>query len=172
MSNIDSPNSRARASDATTAKTRGAQDRIEGTLEQILFANDENGYAVAIVERSDDDGARARVTVVGSLAGLEVGSTIRAAGRFENHPRYGKQFKIEDFETLRPANLGALERYLSHEIKGVGPGSRARSSNISAKRWARSWTIRPINCARCGVSRAWWSRGSRRPGTTRPDFAS
>jgi len=121
VSNIDSPNSRPLAQDATAAKARGAQERIEGTLEQILFANDENGYAVAIVERSDDDGARARVTVVGSLAGLEVGSTIRAAGRFENHPRYGKQFKIEDFETLRPANLGALERYLSHEIKGVGP---------------------------------------------------
>ncbi|MFI5353250.1 MAG: ATP-dependent RecD-like DNA helicase [Candidatus Binatales bacterium] len=121
MSNIDSQNSRHLAQDATAAKARGAQERIEGTLEQILFANDENGYAVAIVERSDDDGARARVTVVGSLAGLEVGSTIRAAGRFENHPRYGKQFKIEDFETLRPANLGALERYLSHEIKGVGP---------------------------------------------------
>ncbi len=111
----------APASNAPAAKARDAQDRIEGTLEQILFANDENGYAVAIVERSDDDGARARVTVVGSLAGLEVGSTIRAAGRFETHPRYGKQFKIEDFETLRPANLGALERYLSHEIKGVGP---------------------------------------------------
>jgi len=121
VSNIDSQNSRARSPDATLAKARDAQDRIEGTLEQILFANDENGYAVAIIERSDDDGARARVTVVGSLAGLEVGSTIRAAGRFENHPRYGKQFKIEDFETLRPANLGALERYLSHEIKGVGP---------------------------------------------------
>ncbi len=122
MSTLDSQTPRQPpAPDATAAKVRDAQERIEGTLEQILFANDESGYAVAVVERSDDDGARARVTVVGSLAGLEVGSTIRAAGRFENHPRYGKQFKIEDFETLRPANLGALERYLSHEIKGVGP---------------------------------------------------
>ncbi len=96
-------------------------ERIEGTLEQILFANDENGYGVAIIERSDDGGARVRVTVVGSLAGLEIGSTIRAAGRFESHPRYGKQFKVEDFETLRPAGVGALERYLASEIKGVGP---------------------------------------------------
>ena len=59
--------------------------------------------------------------MVGSLAGVEVGSTIRASGRFETHPRYGKQFKVEDFETLRPASVGALERYLSSEIKGIGP---------------------------------------------------
>jgi exodeoxyribonuclease V alpha subunit len=102
---------------ADSAQTGG---RIEGTLDQILYINEQNGYAVAVVERLDDGDTHERVTVVGSLAGLEIGSTIRAAGRFETHPRYGRQFKIEDFETLRPAGVGALERYLSSEIKGVG----------------------------------------------------
>ena len=107
--------------DAAAARNPNAPDAIEGTLDQILFANDENGYAVAIVRVYSGEGDAHDVTVVGSLAGLEVGSTIRAAGRYETHPRYGKQFKVADFETLRPASVGALERYLSHEIKGVGP---------------------------------------------------
>ena len=69
---------------------------------------------------------RRRVTVVGSLAGLEIGAGLRLRGRFEKHPRYGEQFRVEDFETVRPAGVAALERYLASEIKGVGPALARR----------------------------------------------
>ncbi|HYR78841.1 MAG TPA: ATP-dependent RecD-like DNA helicase, partial [Candidatus Dormibacteraeota bacterium] len=36
------------------------------------------------------------------------------------HPRFGEQFHVVDFETLRPAGAVAIERYLASEIKGVG----------------------------------------------------
>jgi exodeoxyribonuclease V alpha subunit len=99
-----------------------AAELIEGTLDQILYVNERNDYVVAIIECTDDGNATGkRVTVVGSLGALEIGSTIRASGRFEKHPRYGEQFRIADFEITRPASLAALERYLSAEIKGVGP---------------------------------------------------
>jgi exodeoxyribonuclease V alpha subunit len=58
--------------------------------------------------------------VVGNLAGLEIGAGLRLSGRFEKHPRYGEQFRVEDFEISRPAGVAALERYLASEIKGVG----------------------------------------------------
>ncbi|MGA2410915.1 MAG: ATP-dependent RecD-like DNA helicase [Candidatus Binataceae bacterium] len=102
---------------------------IEGTLDQLLFVNEANGYAVAVVERSDDDGARGRITVVGDLSGVEIGSGLRLTGRFEKHPRYGDQFKVDAFETLRPAGVAALERYLASEIKGVGPALARRILN-------------------------------------------
>ncbi len=98
---------------------------IEGTLDQLLFVNEKSGYAVAVLERSDED-LRRRVTVVGSLAGLDVGAGLRLRGRFERHPKYGEQFRVEDFETVRPASVAALERYLAGEIKGVGPALARR----------------------------------------------
>ncbi len=94
---------------------------VEGTLDQILYINEESGYVVAVVELSDAAEARRRITVVGELGTIEIGAGLRLSGRFEKHPRYGEQFRVVDFETLRPAGVNALERYLASEIKGVGP---------------------------------------------------
>ncbi|MGH7932074.1 MAG: SF1B family DNA helicase RecD2 [Candidatus Binataceae bacterium] len=99
---------------------------LEGTLEQILYVNETSGYVVAVMEQSDDDGARRRLTVVGNLGSPEVGSGLRLHGHFEKHPRYGEQFRVIDFETIRPASVAALERYLASEIKGVGPAFARR----------------------------------------------
>jgi len=99
---------------------------LEGTFEQVLYVNEASGYSVAVVECDSADGVRRRVTVVGNLAGIEIGAGIRAQGRIEKHPRYGEQFRVADFETVRPASVGAIERYLASEIKGVGPALAKR----------------------------------------------
>ncbi|MBF6559430.1 MAG: ATP-dependent RecD-like DNA helicase [Candidatus Binataceae bacterium] len=99
---------------------------VEGTLDQLLYVNEASGYVVAVVERSDDQGARSRITVVGNFGAVEIGAGLRLSGRFEKHPRYGEQFRVEDFETVRPAGVNALERYLASEIKGVGPAIARR----------------------------------------------
>jgi exodeoxyribonuclease V alpha subunit len=99
---------------------------VEGTLDQILYVNEASDYAVAVVETADEAGARQRVVVVGKLGAIEIGAGLRLTGRFEKHPRYGDQFRVEDFETVRPAGVAALERYLASEIKGVGPALAGR----------------------------------------------
>jgi exodeoxyribonuclease V alpha subunit len=101
-------------------------ETIEGTLDHLLYVNEQNGYAVAVLAVSGANGELTRVTVVGDLSGVEVGSTIRAQGRRERHPKFGDQFKVLDFETLRPAGAVALERYLAAEIHGVGPALARR----------------------------------------------
>ena len=73
-----------------------------------------------------EHGDSRRITVVGELAGLEVGATIRARGGSEKHTSYGDQFRVVDYETMRPAGAVALERYLASEIKGVGPALARR----------------------------------------------
>jgi exodeoxyribonuclease V alpha subunit len=110
------------------SETAEVELQIEGTLEQILYLNEQTGYAVAVLERSDDDLHR-RITIFGSLAGLDVGAGLRLRGRFERHPKYGEQFRVEDFEMLRPSSVAALERYLAGEIKGVGPAFARRIAN-------------------------------------------
>ena len=103
------------------------QEVLEGTLDQILYVNEASGYVVAVVETGgDDSSARRRLTAVGNLGAIEIGAGLRLSGYFEKHPRYGDQFRIEDFETIRPAGVAALERYLASEIKGVGPALARR----------------------------------------------
>jgi len=108
------------------AEAQQAVETVEGTLDQVLFINDQSGFSVAVVVEPREHGDPRRVTVVGQLAGIEVGSTIRAHGAFEKHPRFGEQFKVVDFETVRPAGAAAIERYLASEIKGVGPATARR----------------------------------------------
>src|SRR6266478_5036108 len=107
-----------------------ATEVLEGTLEQILYVNDVSGYVVALVEPIEatppQPGPRVRVTVVGTLGAVEIGAGLRLSGRFEKHPRWGEQFRVEDFETVRPAGINALERYLASEIKGIGPALARR----------------------------------------------
>jgi exodeoxyribonuclease V alpha subunit len=108
------------------AQAHQATETLEGTLDQVLFVNEKNGYSVAVVVVAGEHGEQRRVTVVGNLSGLEVGSTIRAQGGFEQHKTYGDQFHVVDFETVRPAGAVALERYLASEIKGIGPALARR----------------------------------------------
>ncbi|MGH8011986.1 MAG: SF1B family DNA helicase RecD2, partial [Candidatus Binataceae bacterium] len=99
---------------------------VEGTLDQILYVNEASGYVVGVIEQQEEHGLHHRMTVVGNLGALEIGAGLRLRGHFERHPRYGEQFRVIDFETIRPASVAALERYLASEIKGVGPAFARR----------------------------------------------
>jgi exodeoxyribonuclease V alpha subunit len=102
------------------------REAIEGALDQILYVNDASGYVVAVVEINTEAGSRERITAVGALGAIEIGAGLRLIGHYEKHPRYGEQFRVEDFETVRPAGVAALERYLASEIRGVGPALARR----------------------------------------------
>ncbi len=100
---------------------------IEGHLERITYFNEETHYTIA---RLKPGGVSAAVTVVGYLAGVSLGETIQVNGRWETHPRYGQQFKIESFEVTLPAGIEGIRTYLgSGVVKGVGPSLAARMVN-------------------------------------------
>ena len=61
-----------------------------GTVDDVLFFNESNGYVVAELETED-----ALVTVVGELGRLEPGEELELTGSFVNHPRFGEQFHAE-----------------------------------------------------------------------------
>ena len=99
---------------------------LEGTLDQILFISEASGYVIAVLEINADDQTHKRITIVGDLGALEIGAGLKLSGRFEQHPKYGEQFRVQDYEVMRPAGVAALERYLASEIKGVGPALARR----------------------------------------------
>ncbi|MFE9394621.1 ATP-dependent RecD-like DNA helicase [Streptomyces flavidovirens] len=92
---------------------------IEGVLERITYANEENGYTVA---RVDTGRGGDLLTVVGSLLGAQPGESLRMEGRWGSHAQYGRQFTVENYTTVLPATIQGIRRYLgSGLIKGIGP---------------------------------------------------
>ena len=96
---------------------------VEGTVENIVFKNDENGYTVCELATPDDE----LITLVGIMPFLGEGEIIKAMGNWEIHSNFGRQFKIRYFEKQLPADESAILKYLqSKAVKGIGPVTAER----------------------------------------------
>ena len=92
---------------------------LEGILEHFVYSNEENGWSVV---RVNVRGHRDLVTAVGNLLGVQPGESIKMNGYWVSDRKYGEQFKVESYATVRPATLVGIEKYLgSGMIKGIGP---------------------------------------------------
>ncbi len=90
---------------------------IEGTVDTVLFCNEENGYIVLDLDTGSD-----YVTVVGELGLIEEGEELRLTGEYVSHPKFGDQFKAVSCERKLPATETAILKYLSSgAVKGIGP---------------------------------------------------
>ncbi len=95
--------------------------KFEGTVEDIVFRNDENGWTVASVKL---DGDRKRIAAVGVMPFLSAGEHAIFDGELAEHRDYGKQIKVASYEATRPETKSGVERFLaSGLIKGVGPAT-------------------------------------------------
>ncbi len=89
---------------------------LEGTVETVMYENHDNGYTVCLLETADE-----LVTAVGIMPCTQEGEMIRAQGKWETHPSYGKQFRVVYYEKQLPATGAAMIKYLaSGVVKGVG----------------------------------------------------
>jgi len=101
------------------ATTERGYATLQGTVERITYVNEENQYAVA---RLDVPGRRDLTTIVGSLPSLTPGETLRLYGVWTHHKKYGEQFQVQRYESVAPATLTGIQKYLgSGLIKGIGP---------------------------------------------------
>ena len=94
-------------------------DTLQGILERIVYENLDTGYTVGRLSARDHTEL---VTVVGSLASVNPGESLLLQGEWVDNAKYGRQFQIEKYETVLPANVVGLRKYLgSGLIKGIGP---------------------------------------------------
>jgi exodeoxyribonuclease V alpha subunit len=95
-------------------------ETIEGSVERIVFSNEENHYTVA--QLLPESTRRAEpVIIVGNLVSLNIGETVRALGRWVNHKQFGRQFAVEKFESVLPRTVVGIKKYLgSGLVKGIG----------------------------------------------------
>ena len=99
---------------------RGSKVEIlSGVVERITFCNEENGFSVIKIKSK---GFSDLVTIVGNLAAVNVGATVKVKGEWRFDSKYGKQFNAVEYYEIVPATLAGIEKYLgSGLIKGIGP---------------------------------------------------
>src|SRR5436309_4065448 len=103
--------------------------KLDGSVESIVFRNEENHYTVARF-RPNDSGRLFRddlTTIVGALPGVHVGELLTVEGEWEKDPKYGRQLHVTSFVQRLPASPEGIMRYLSSGlIKGIGPKKAER----------------------------------------------
>ncbi len=96
-----------------------AKSSLSGTLERVVFQNTETQWTVGKLVREKNP---VPVTIVGSLLGVAIGTPLEVRGEWVVDPKFGKQFRIESYQTRSPETLAGIERYLgSGLVPGVGP---------------------------------------------------
>lgn len=98
----------------------------QGTIVEIIFHNNENGYTVAVFETEIE-----AFTVVGNLPNVGVGRSFILRGEFIQHQIYGEQFAIKGFEEVMPSTEEGIRDFLTSGVmKGIG---RKTAAAIVAK---------------------------------------
>ena len=94
----------------------------KGYVEHIVFHNNDNGYTVFQLVSEEEE-----LTCVGLFSVLAEGELVQVSGYMKEHPLYGEQLQVEQYELLAPEDETAMERYLgSGAIKGIGAAMAAR----------------------------------------------
>ena len=88
----------------------------QGTLTDIIFHNEENGFTVLELNTGED-----LTTVVGVIPAVNTGEQLRVSGTWTVHSTFGPQFRAEFCERTMPTTSASIFRFLaSGAVKGIG----------------------------------------------------
>ena len=100
-------------------------ESIKGYVERIVFRNNENGYTVMAL---NVDGKEK--SCVGVFHYISEGEYVKVNGEYVNHPSYGSQLKVEEYEIITPEDEISMIRYLgSGAIKGIKTSTATKIVN-------------------------------------------
>lgn len=92
-------------------------EELVGTVDKILFKNEENGFAIISLTIAYKNSIVAK----GYIPAIQPGQKICIKGAWVTHATFGRQFAIENSSALLPETIDGLKKYLgSGLIKGVG----------------------------------------------------
>ena len=98
-----------------------------GKIKSVIYNKDANGYLVALfkVSKTDEELLRENVgktiTITGNILDLKLETAMEIEGEFVFHERFGRQFKISNYEIIIPKDNEDIVDFLSSSfIKGCG----------------------------------------------------
>lgn len=90
-------------------------EELRGKLKVVVFHNDENLYSVIKIKISDESDSK-YMTLTGNFPIPNENNEYIYRGEYINHPRFGQQFLVQDYEELLPNGKDAIIRYLSSSL--------------------------------------------------------
>lgn len=94
------------------------EEQLTGTIERFLFQNSDNNYMVFVVMPTN---TTTPVTATGIMPNVNLGQEVKLQGSWINHPKFGRQFMVQQCITVIPTTLTGLKKFLgSGMIKGIG----------------------------------------------------
>lgn len=94
-------------------------ETLTGKIVQVRYFSDDTAFIVMNVETVE---LERPILMTGYMPDYNMEMSYRFTGEFIQHPKYGKQFKIETYEALGMDDREATIRYLSSSLfKGIGP---------------------------------------------------
>ena len=100
---------------------------IEGTVDAVIYQNQDNGYTVLKLDAGDNGG----ITVVGTIPNAAPGESLSVRGKWMKHASYGEQFKAETVERRMPVGDKAVFEYLaSGAVRGIGAATARRMVEV------------------------------------------
>lgn len=99
--------------------------KFEGTIIRITYQNNDNGWSVIKVKPKEKPALT--LTVIVQQLGLAPGSILEFEGDWNDHPKFGKQFKAKKALPLKPDTIDGITSFLgSGSLKGIGPSIAKR----------------------------------------------
>lgn len=96
---------------------------LEGTLERVTYYNEDTLFLVARL-RCENNAVN---TIIGNMPRFAVGERLIVEGEWFQHKDFGRQFKVQKHEIVRPQNIKGILNFLaSGLIKGVGSSTAAK----------------------------------------------
>ena len=90
--------------------------KVVGTVEDVIFVNEENGYTVLNFATDDDF-----FTAVGIFPFVSVGERLELTGDFKTNNKFGEQFVVEEVKLSQPSDAEGILKYLASGLfKGIG----------------------------------------------------
>lgn len=102
----------------------GEENFIKGEVAAVFFENDSNYYKVLLIELEDTDMDydEPEIVVTGTFGQLRDSVSYTFYGQLVNHPKYGRQMKVDRYEQAKLDSKEAMISFLSGpQFKGIGP---------------------------------------------------
>jgi len=90
-------------------------EEVVGKLKVVLFHNEENLYSVIKIKINEETDSR-YLTLTGNFPIPNENSDYRYKGEYVNHPRFGSQFLVNEYEELLPNSKESIIKYLSSPL--------------------------------------------------------
>jgi len=104
---------------------RDRDQLLTASIEEVLFRSPDGQYCV-LRAHAPSSGPEP-VVLVGDLRNTSAGETLRVRGRYEQHPSFGRRFRVESYSPVLPTTADGIARYLgSGLIEGIGSGLAKR----------------------------------------------